>query len=288
MGCRLSTPPLAEVVAAAEAGEAAIVALAVEVTACRGEVGPWHIRLAAAKKALEAVAAMQRPLEPGSLKLAKGVCCGLMHSLHSPYSRALAGLVAALLFSIHAIAYLRTGDMSCLGGIPHSLAFLFALPTLCSLVVRSFRDEAVAGEAVREAEAAGREAGREAGEAEAGRAGVGGAASLGASGRPSEYGVTGSQLLVAAGAVLAMGFTAQGELSPRWTVGAIFFSCALCSLAVPFLFRLEGVVRRSLAAVARYQAAVTVGMALLQLHFALSNPEEELAERLRGERRRRL
>ena len=118
------------------------------------------------------------------LKLAVGVCRGLMHSLR-PYSRALAGLVAALLFSIHAIAYLRTGDASCLGGIPRSLAFLFALPTLCSLVVRSFRDEAVAWEAVGEAEAAGREAGREAEEAEAGRAGVGGAASVGASGRPS-------------------------------------------------------------------------------------------------------
>ena len=220
------------------------------------------------------------------LKLAVGVCRGLMHSLR-PCSRALAGLVAALLFSIHAIAYLRTGDASCLGGIPRSIAFLFALPTLCSLVVRSFRDEAVAREAVGEAEAAEREAGREAGEAEAGRAGVGGAASVGASGRPSGYGVTGSQLLVAAGAVLAMGFS-EMSLIPGWTVGAIFFSGALCSLAVPFLFRLEGVARRSLAAVARYQAVVAVGMALLQLHFALSNPEEELAERLRGERRRRL
>ena len=73
------------------------------------------------------------------LKLAVGVCCGLMHSLR-PYSRALAGLVAALLFSIHAIAYLRTGDASCLGGIPRSLAFLFAslafsLPPLSSLFV---------------------------------------------------------------------------------------------------------------------------------------------------------
>ena len=37
------------------------------------------------------------------LKLAVGVCRGLMHSLR-PCSRALAGLVAALLFSIHAIA----------------------------------------------------------------------------------------------------------------------------------------------------------------------------------------
>ena len=73
-----------------------------------------------------------------------------------------------------------------------------------------------------------------------------------------------------------------------WVGGAIFVSAALCCVAVPFLFRLEAVTRRCFAAVARYQAVVAVGMALLQLHFALSNPEEELAERLRGERRRRL
>ena len=73
-----------------------------------------------------------------------------------------------------------------------------------------------------------------------------------------------------------------------WVGGAIVVSAALCCVAVPFLFRLEAVTRRCFAAVARYQAVVAVGMALLQLHFALSNPEEELAERLRGERRRRL
>ena len=84
-----------------------------------------------------------------------------------------------------------------------------------------------------------------------------------------------------------MGFSEMAQF-PGWTVGAIFFSAALCCVAVPFLFRLEGVARRSLDAVARYQAVVAVGMALLQLHFALSNPEEELAEWLRGERRRRL
>ena len=82
-----------------------------------------------------------------------------------------------------------------------------------------------------------------------------------------------------------MGYTPNRRL---WVCGAIFVSAALCCVAVPFLFRLEAVTRRCFAAVARYQAVVAVGMALLQLHFALSNPEEELAERLRGERRRRL
>jgi len=76
-----------------------------------------------------------------------------------------------------------------------------------------------------------------------------------------------------------MGFTPNRRL---WVGGAIFVSAALCCVAVPFLFRLEAVTRRCFAAVARYQAVVAVGMALLQLHFALSHSDEELEERLRN------
>jgi len=78
-----------------------------------------------------------------------------------------------------------------------------------------------------------------------------------------------------------MGYTPNRRL---WVCGAIFVSAALCCVAVPFLFRLEAVTRRCFAAVARYQAVVAVGMALLQLHFALSHSDEEITGRTRGAR----
>ena len=76
------------------------------------------------------------------LKFVAGLCCGLMHSLQPyspPRSLLLAGVVATLLSAIHAVACLRTGDTSWLGGVPHPLAFPFALPTLCAHAVTSFR-----------------------------------------------------------------------------------------------------------------------------------------------------
>ena len=126
------------------------------------------------------------------LKFVAGLCCGLMHSLQPyspPRSLLLAGVVATLLSAIHAVAYLRTGDTSWLGGVPHPLAFPFALPTLCAHAVTSFRgqaEESAAAEAAAEAAGEAEEAaGREAEEGEAGCAGAGaggGAAAASASG----------------------------------------------------------------------------------------------------------
>lgn len=99
----------------------------------------------------------------------------------------------------------------------------------------------------------------------------------------SGYGVTASQLLVAASATLALALNAEAMRYDYVRVGIALFAVSLCLFLVPLILRCDsvyfhGIVCFSLATAAPFMVVAGVVMALLNVRDALG--EEELAPRL--------